>query len=94
MARILTVAALPVLAVMALNPAWAVEIHNSDDRDYEVTVISEDEEGSSTFTLYAGGSEEGVCESCKISVEGLGIIDAESSDRIEIVGGKLTKKSG
>ena len=94
MTRILSVAALPVLALMAWNPAWAVDIYNSDDRDYEVTIITEDEEGSSTFTLYAGRSEEGVCDACKILIEGIGTIDAEDSDTIEIVGGKLTKKSG
>ena len=94
MTRILTVAALPVLALMAWSPALAVDIYNSDDRDYEVTIISADEEGSSTFTLYAGGSEEGVCDACKIMIEGIGIIDADYSDTIEIVGGKLTKKPG
>lgn len=79
---------------MAFSPAWAVDIHNGDDRDYEVTIVSGNEESSTTFTLYAGASEEDICDACMISIEGAGIIDAEGLDTIEIVGGKLTKKSG
>ena len=93
MTRILFFAISPVIAVMAWNPAWAVDIHNADNRDYEVTIATGDEESSFTVMLGAGDEEEGVCEACTISIEGVGSIEAKGSEIIEVVGGKLTKKS-
>ncbi|MDH3229056.1 MAG: hypothetical protein OEN55_04615 [Alphaproteobacteria bacterium] len=89
MMRNLLVAALAVVAVGATGPAWALDIHNTDNRDYEVTIITGDEENAYTFTLPAGGEESAVCTDCKISVEGVGTIDAAGVKKVEIVGGKF-----
>lgn len=73
-------------------PAWAVSLQNNDDREYEVTIVTGGEESSSTFTLSPNGLEEGICDSCKISIDGVGDIDAQGDDVIEVSNGKLTRQ--
>ncbi len=89
MTRIPIVAAVAVAAVMAAGSASALDIRNTDNRDYEVTIITGDEENAYTFTLHAGDEESAVCNDCKVSVEGVGTIDAAGVDKVEIVGGKF-----
>lgn len=82
------------LAVLASgNPALAVDIENTDERDYEVTIITNDGQGNTTFVLSAGSTEESVCVACKIKIEGVGEVDAQEGDNFEVSGGKLTDKS-
>ena len=89
MTRISYGVAIAVAALMAAGPAWALDIKNADNRDYEVTIITGDEENAYTFTLHAGDEESAVCADCKVSVEGVGVIDASGVDKVEIVGGKF-----
>lgn len=89
MMRIPIVAAVAVAAMMAAGPAWSLDIRNADNRDYEVTIITGDEENAYTFTLPAGSEESAVCADCKVSVEGVGTIDAKGVEKVEIVGGKF-----
>ena len=89
MARISTIVAVAVVAALAAGPAWALDIRNADNRDYEVTIITGDEENAYTFTLHAGDEESAVCVDCKISIEGVGTIDASGVEKVEIVGGKF-----
>jgi len=82
------------LTAMVLgSPAFAVDIENTDERDYEVTVVTGDDETSTTITVYSGTTEENVCTTCKIKIEGVGEVDAQEGDDYEISGGKLTAKS-
>lgn len=72
--------------------AMAVNMQNYDDRDYEVTIRPGDDGAeSSTFTLYSGGTEEDVCDACKIAIDGLGEIEAQGSETVKISGSKLAK---
>lgn len=82
-----------VLSVLALVPAaQAVDVLNEDGRDYDVIVVENGVEN--VFTLFSGGSEEDVCASCTISIDGVGSIEASGKETIVISGGKLAKKSG
>lgn len=86
-------AAVAVMSVLALSPAArAVDVLNEDGRDYDIVVVENGAE--SVFTLFSGGSEEDVCATCTISIEGVGSIDASNKDTVVISGGKLIKKSG
>jgi len=82
-----------VLSVLALAPAaQAVDVLNEDGRDYDVVVVENGVE--SAFTLFSGGSEEDVCTTCTIEIEGIGSIEASGKETVVISGGKLVKKGG
>lgn len=82
------------LVVMTLgSPAMAVDIENTDEKDYEVTILPGDGQNNTTIILQAGTTEEDVCTSCRIKIEGVGEVDAKEGDDFEISGGKISEKS-
>ncbi len=89
MTRIPTMIAVAAAATLLAGPAWALDIRNGDSRDYEVTIVTGDEENAYTFTLPAGGEESAVCKDCRIWVEGVGVLDGVDVEKVEIVGGKF-----
>ncbi len=89
MTRIPTTIAVAAAAVLLAGPAWALDIRNGDSRDYEVTIVTGDEENAYTFTLPAGSEESAVCKGCRIWVEGVGVLDGVDVEKVEIVGGKF-----
>lgn len=82
------------LALLPLaSPAFAVDLENTDDQDYEVTIVSSDGRENATFILQGGTTEENVCTACLIRIDGVGEIEAREGDNFEIAGGQLTNKS-
>mgnify|MGYP001338054694 CR=1 FL=1 len=80
------------LAAGLSAPAWAVDILNADDRDYEVSVTENGVE--SRFILFRGGDEEEVCGICTVSIDGVGAIEASGREQVVISAGRLGKRSG
>ena len=81
------------IAIVALfastSAAFAVSLQNKDSKSYDIRVKG----SSSTMTTsISGGTVKGsICSSCKITVDGVGTIDASGSDRVVIKNGKLSK---
>lgn len=69
--------------------AAAVDLKNEDSRKYEVKV----EEGASTTSTSIEGNttKVSICSDCKITVVGVGTVEASGSDVVVIKDGKLSK---
>ena len=66
-------------ALAGASPAMAVNIHNLDGKNHVVTITDAESGATETFTLYSGGIEDEVCTACRISIEGIGEIDAKAT---------------
>ncbi len=83
--KIITIISLTLISSSLL----AVSLQNKDSKSYSIKIKS----SSSTMTgSISGGTVKGsVCSKCKITVDGVGSIDASGSDRVVIKGGSLSK---
>lgn len=69
--------------------AFAVSLQNKDSKSYDITVKSP---SSTMRASIQGGTIKGnICSSCKITVGGVGNIEASGSDKVVIKNGKLSK---
>ena len=81
---------LALVALMASSSAvFAVSLQNKDSKSYNIRVKGS---SSTMSTSISGGTVKGnICSSCKITVDGVGSIDASGSDKVIIKNGKLSK---
>lgn len=78
-------------AVLAFaGTAAAVDLKNEDSKKYDVKV----EVGASTTSTSIEGNttKVSICSDCKITVVGVGTVEASGSDVVVIKDGKLSKK--
>lgn len=70
--------------------AAAVDLKNEDSKKYDVKV----EVGASTTSTSVEGNttKVSICSDCKITVVGVGTVEASGSDVVVIKDGKLSKK--
>ena len=68
----------------------AVSLQNKDSKSYDIKVKGS---SSTMSTSISGGTTKGgICSSsCKITVDGVGEIEASGSDKVVIKNGKLSK---
>jgi len=79
------------LTVLLVGQANALEIQNDDEKDYRVQIF----EGLSSKTIEVAASSiaTDLChERCRVVVDGVGSIDAETGDVIRIEQGKLVSE--
>ena len=84
------VVSIALIALMASSAAaFAVSLQNKDSKSYNIRVKGS---SSTMSTSISGGTVKGsICSSCKITVDGVGSIDASGSDKVIIKNGKLSK---
>ena len=76
--------------IFVSNGLLAVSLQNKDSKSYKISVKS----SSSTMraTINGGTVKGSICNECSVSVEGIGKVDANGTDKIIIKDGKIIKK--
>ena len=87
--RILSCFALVVTTLGFAATAAAVDLKNEDSKKYDVKV----EVGASTTSTSIEGNttKVSICSDCKITVVGVGTVEASGSDVVVIKNGELSK---
>lgn len=80
-----------VAMVSFASSSFAAQVVNKDARAHTVLVTMSANPG--VFMLKSGQSRTGVCDSCTVTVQGIGTIDVAKGEKVVIRNGRLLKRA-